>query len=280
MHQEGGQAQKRRNQCLGFSLIELSIVLSIIGLLIAVITLSKYLKEVSKVTKTITQIYNVEAAVNNFQLLYDSLPGDISNADEYFGNDCYGATSGSVTCNGNGDNLMGSIYADNDEVKLAWTHLRKSKIYHLTDSLTALTNLTDFPKPELNDAAYFAFSNRGIGSDEPAMFNKKNKIMIVTPSSAASCISNACADNNAVSADHAMMIDDKIDDALPLQGRVIAYGKIRWQSGSSHDHGTPGCYDNNSFVEVTVSTDTVNTKYNEDESIQKERNCALYYKIQ
>lgn len=63
----------------GFSLIELSIVLIIIGLLIAGITSGSSLIRSAKISATISQWSDWEIAVNAYKIAKDTLPGDIND---------------------------------------------------------------------------------------------------------------------------------------------------------------------------------------------------------
>jgi len=88
----------------GFTLLELSIVLVIIGLIIG---------------------------VNTFKLKYNALPGDMDNATAYWGTDSSGcpvSTAGDGTCNGNGDGIIRYPNASAHEAFLVWEHLRLSGI--------------------------------------------------------------------------------------------------------------------------------------------------------
>ena len=60
----------------GFTLVELSIVLVIIGLLIGGILAAQSMIETTKVNKIVSQIQQYDAMVTNFQTKYNGLPGD------------------------------------------------------------------------------------------------------------------------------------------------------------------------------------------------------------
>ena len=67
------------NNNKAFSLIELSIVLIIIGLLIAGIIGGKSLIESAKIRNVINEFNNLEKSIYAFKVIKDRLPGDVNN---------------------------------------------------------------------------------------------------------------------------------------------------------------------------------------------------------
>lgn len=66
----------------GFTLIELSIVLVIIGLIVGGVLVAQDLVAAGRMRAQITQIESYETAVHTFRLKYNYIPGDIPNAVE------------------------------------------------------------------------------------------------------------------------------------------------------------------------------------------------------
>src|SRR5476649_1014388 len=64
----------------GFTLVELSIVLVIIGLIIGGVLVGRTLIEAAAVRAQIAQIEQFKTAVNTFRTKYNALPGDMLNA--------------------------------------------------------------------------------------------------------------------------------------------------------------------------------------------------------
>ena len=111
------QADKARQ---GFTLIELSIVLVIIGLIVGGIFVGRDLINAAALRGIVKQVEEYETAVNTFRVKYNCLPGDCLNATDFWGTAaaCNGPGNhitaySPLTCNGNGNgHLVGSMAAD------------------------------------------------------------------------------------------------------------------------------------------------------------------------
>ena len=100
----------------GFSLVELSIVLVILGLLIGGVLTGQNLIKAAELRAISEEYKNYQTAVNIFKDKYFGLPGDITNATLFWGKDnanCAahtGTASVPGTCNGNADGLLGEHF--------------------------------------------------------------------------------------------------------------------------------------------------------------------------
>jgi prepilin-type N-terminal cleavage/methylation domain-containing protein len=114
----------------GFTLIEMSIVLVIIGLIAGGVLVGRDLILQAQLRSLMQQIERYKTAAMTFRGKYYALPGDMPNATSFWPADpaCggngvrpYMATSDGMTCNGNGDGIIyGSYWA---EQHLFWQHL-------------------------------------------------------------------------------------------------------------------------------------------------------------
>lgn len=101
-----------------FSLVELSIVLVILGLLVGGILAGQSLIRASELRSVSSDITNLHTATYTFRDKYMGWPGDITNATRFWnetaaGGACHTTPStGTSTCNGNGDGNILSVTAD------------------------------------------------------------------------------------------------------------------------------------------------------------------------
>ena len=88
----------------GFTLVEISIGLVIIGLLIAGIVTGKSMIEAAELRGLLSQIDKIDTAVNSFKTKYNCLPGDCLVATNFFpsGGCPNGNSDPTTTCNGDG----------------------------------------------------------------------------------------------------------------------------------------------------------------------------------
>lgn len=94
----------------GFTLVELSIVLVIIGLIVGGVLVGRDLINAAKLRAVLIDIEKFNAAANTFRTKYNCLPGDCLNATDYFGTfascGAYSVDSPNLsnsTCNGDGN---------------------------------------------------------------------------------------------------------------------------------------------------------------------------------
>jgi len=69
---------RQHNRCDAFTLIEMSIVLVIIGLIVGAVLVGQDLIRAAEVRATIAQIEKYNTVVNTFRGKYGGLPGDLN----------------------------------------------------------------------------------------------------------------------------------------------------------------------------------------------------------
>lgn len=129
----------------GFTLVELSVVLVIIGLLVGGILVGKDLIRAAELRSIITDKEKFVTAVYAFQTKYDALPGDMANAQTYWGAaaSCTTAQTTTATCNGNGDGFLLKGYGSGtvgNEIFLFWKHLANAGL--ISGNYTGVTDGT------------------------------------------------------------------------------------------------------------------------------------------
>lgn len=101
-----------KHRLAAFSLIELSVVLVIVGVLMGAIFKGQDLLDVAKVRSVVHDFQHIKVAIHNYQDTYGTLPGDDPNAEARFG---------SGVAKGNGNGLVESPESLN-----VWVHLNKA----------------------------------------------------------------------------------------------------------------------------------------------------------
>ena len=88
----------------GFTLVELSIVLVVIGLIIGGVMVGKDLIFAAEIRQQVKQIEQYSLAYNTFKLKYGCMPGDCANATSFF----------TSSTNGNGNGKLENTYIDDN----------------------------------------------------------------------------------------------------------------------------------------------------------------------
>jgi prepilin-type N-terminal cleavage/methylation domain-containing protein len=222
----------------GFTLIELSIVLVIIGLLVGGALVGRDLIKAAEVRATITQIEKYNTAVNTFRGKYGYLPGDINaTAASRFGFAARGAQPGEGDGNGvieaNSDpSSPGSNvgYGEAEgETGLFWVDLSQAGLIEGTfntataySATTITTNLNlYFPAAKLGGGNYvYVWSGGANGGDGNNYFGLKVIGEILAGREVLGA--GATWPPTTISVSQAYAIDTKVDDSLPQSGRVTA----------------------------------------------------------
>lgn len=199
----------------GFTLIELSIVLVIIGLIVGGILVGNDLIEAAKLRKTVTEVTNIKTAINTFRLKYNCLPGDCSTAANFFGSSC--ASGVATNCNGNNDSQIiwwsGNLWKA--EALHAWEHLALSGLIVGSYSAVYPSNSLHVVGTQLPPAALVPGGYGLFYYDPSALLGFNNYISLGIP------FTGAYNMGAVATALQSHQIDSKIDDGKPQTGRML-----------------------------------------------------------
>lgn len=196
----------------GVNLVELSIVLTIMGVLLAGTLGGMSILKASKLRKMATEFTTYAQAIEQFESDYYYLPGDMANASDYW----------SGANDGDGDTIVDwdGAAATAQEDLFAWEHLGLANLIggNFTGAVISGTVRygldTNQPKSEAYNDMGFIFYNL-----TATVYSR-----LGTAIEAASLITASGLPNGGgLMAKDAYSIDVKIDDGLASSGRLFSY---------------------------------------------------------
>lgn len=142
----------------GFSLVELSIVLVILGLLTGGILAGQSLIRAAELRSVSTDYGRYITAVQTFRDKYFALPGDFTKATDFWTAQDGDATTcratpstGQATCNGNGNGLISNALGSSMESFRAWQHLANAGLIEGTyTGVTGPAHTSEDANPGVN----------------------------------------------------------------------------------------------------------------------------------
>ncbi len=196
--------------CKAFSLVELSISITIIALLAAAIIAGQSIKQRLQLNQIVEQVGSINNAVNNFKTSYGGIPGDLYNASTIFGETKIGnkIADGLGSGNGNGNGIIESNLTSppRNEQLLFWQHLAAATL--IEGSYDGKTTGKDgLYKTSFKNVYFEASSN----------ISENNKLYLII-----SKIIDNQSNYGAFTTKQAYEIDSKYDDGNPLTGTIRA----------------------------------------------------------
>lgn len=218
-----------------FSLVELSIVLVILGLLTGGIIAGQSLISAAELRSVTVEYDRYRLALNGFRSQYNALPGDMIDATDYWGKDAAacnahsGAAATPGTCNGNGNSTIEAAGAANatGEYFQAWKQLQLAGL--IDGSYTGLAGAsgvshhncpTNCPSGRLSNSGW-GYIGWGASSGSTSIFDGNYDNPLVFGG-----VTNIEPSASILTPKEAWKIDAKTDDGNPALGVIVVRYRI------------------------------------------------------
>ena len=234
----------------GFTLVELAIVMTIIGLLIGGILKGQELMENARTTATVAQVKSYEAATTSFRDSYNGMPGDLRLAADRVPNctaSCnpVAATAGNSIIGAPGWGAGGYVSQSpaagmakpptvvGEETNLFWMHLLLSDLISgVTDTAIAAVPAgavvpawsQTHPAARIGGGFIVGYNDGTAGPGMPAGTIGPAGSVLALVISPIAAITATAGQQMALSPSRAAQIDRKLDDGKPTKGFVQAFG--------------------------------------------------------
>ncbi len=217
----------------GFSLVELSIVLVILGLLTGGILGGQNLMRAAELRSISIEFKKYQTAVYSFKDKYRALPGDMNNAIDFWGEPAAGcpdnAGTGTETCNGSGDGHVRLVNGASEygERFTFWQHLVNAGL--LEGSYTGIAGSGDpnehvfgenNPRSKMGNAGWTVYMY-GELSGSSSLFDGSYGHTLWVGGDAV-----AAPNTDILLPEEMWNIDMKMDDGMPAQGNVVVRGRV------------------------------------------------------
>lgn len=249
----------------GFTLIELSIVLVIIGLVAGGIMMAKNMIAAAELRTVMNELNIYKTAVKEFADKYQALPGDMNNAENYWGSDtsCPSTPTNTIaktaTCNGNGDGMIGdwedtttATAGSEAEWFRAWQQLADASL--IEGMFTGVAGSAGSMDAQIGVNVPASRTGKGgwtllwMLSDHAADVNFFKLAAASNMLMYGGQTSGSFTDTPILTATEQQAIDRKLDDGLPFSGNIRAkkngVGTCMVSSANASDYmtgTTPAC---------------------------------------
>lgn len=236
-----------------FTLIELSLVLVILGLLAGGIVAGKSLIRSANLRSITSQHGQFISAVTAFKDKYNFFPGDLPTATDYWGavnadpatcrTNWSASTDPKLTCNGDGDGIVAVADGSTSiEGTLLWQHLSNAQMLD-----GGYGPLTPLPQGRVNKTQWTAGYYSNVSGGNYFAGTYEHVFALGVPNEVTPVLKPTEAWN----------IDTKIDDGKPALGNFMVRGDSSW---SGPGDAVASCTTATSRTDVSAS---YKTEYNE-----------------
>jgi prepilin-type N-terminal cleavage/methylation domain-containing protein len=209
----------------GFTLIELSIVLVIIGLIVGGIMVGRDLIEAARIRNQVKQLETISSALSTFKLKYNAIPGDFAKNAAAFGLPYQpvvntGADNGFIN-DGNG---LITMHGTAPEPVVFFRQLVSAGL--LPDQPLKGTNATGancYFYPQSNPPSYYYSMNLNPRMGMIAAMVNGNTHLFLGISECAQLYFIGVSPTGVMTPGQAGAIDQKMDDGVPSTGAIIAH---------------------------------------------------------
>jgi prepilin-type N-terminal cleavage/methylation domain-containing protein len=286
-------AAARRRAPAGFTLIELSIVLVVIGLIVGGVLAGREMIRQAEIRSVISEELRLQTAVATFKGKYDCLPGDCPNPSTFgiapFPNAVMssggiwgvvptpGVANGGVGIPGNGDGIIdnsaGNLFEINGEMFLFWWQLSQTGLIsepyqpagNVSNGCSDTAVASYIPSSMPNNNWWVGYSPMVAGQNGLA-----SNAFLLTGVSTTVGNNNSCGGSmfsNGLTPADALAIDTKLDDGLPMSGWIRAISGGATYALPVHNTTVPN------FCTLITLTAWANTTQN------NAANCSLAFKF-
>lgn len=222
------QSKHLVKQDKGFTLIELSIVLTIIALLAGGLLVGMDMISQAKLRNVAMEKEKYVSAISEFDQKYQGLPGDLYNATSFWpvAASCgWAASANNTVCNGNGDRkIAATISTHGFEAHRAWRQLALAELIDgqytgqfTNPSPSAVVPGTRTPQTDYSENIGWNIYFVGIRSSDANFFNGDyNHILYLGRSS----LDDTAANKGGMELNDIIELDEKFDDGLPVTGNI------------------------------------------------------------
>ena len=216
-----------------FTLIELSIVLVIVGLLAGGILVGANLIKIAEIRSAIKQVEGIQTGINAFRLKYNCLPGDCANANNFGFETRTGAPG-----HGNGNSLyencnpLTSWNLQGCETLLFWSDLSDAALIDgnfttatdANNTITAANRSLYFPRSKLGSGYFMVYNTTNVtfpwlGQYQNFLGQYQNYLALIDISGTIDA--SGVSPLPSLTPTQTFAIDSKLDDGKPMSGKVL-----------------------------------------------------------